>query len=230
MSMPRSEPELTIWLNNFAARFSAHATALGFTAAEASAVQADADMLQYLVGDLIPTFRNALQSRTTYKNMIKDGAANPVGGPVPAMPTVPAPPATVAPGIVPRLRQLIQRIQFAPAYTEAIGQDLGITDDAPPDPVDPATAKPDVKAVALANSEVRIEFVKEGFDGVAVETRHIGENSWTLLGVDNYSPYLDSRPPVTQGQAEVREYRLRYILKDKQVGEWSDIVSASTTP
>jgi hypothetical protein len=51
-----------------------------------------------------------------------------------------------------------------------------------------------------------------------------------MLTTGNYSPYLDARPPATAGQPEIREYRLRHILRDEEVGEWSDIISATTTP
>jgi hypothetical protein len=77
---------------------------------------------------------------------------------------------------------------------------------------------------------VRIEFVKGAFDGVVIEGRRKEETQWTMLGTDNYSPYLDTRPPRIAGESEVREYRLRYLLKDEPVGDWSDIISTSTTP
>ena len=41
---------------------------------------------------------------------------------------------------------------------------------------------------------------------------------------------MDTRPPLTAGRAEVREYRLRYLDRDEPVGDYSDIISASTTP
>ena len=31
-------------------------------------------------------------------------------------------------------------------------------------------------------------------------------------------------------EVETREYYLRYVLRDEAVGEWSDIVSATTKP
>jgi hypothetical protein len=228
MAMPRTDNELMIWLKQFAQTFATHAPALGFTAADVTAVQNDAAMLEYLVSDLLPTYKTALQTRTTYKNLVKDGPLGSTGGSVPAVPTQNAPPASVAPGIVPRVRQLIQRIQAAPNYTEAIGRDLDIVGGNGAE-TDPTTAKPTAKAVALANSEVRIEFVKGRFDGVVIESRRTGENDWSALGTDNYSPYLDSRPPLDTGKPEVREYRLRYLLRDESVGEWSDVISVSTT-
>src|SRR5437660_507114 len=83
-------------------------------------------------------------------------------------------------------------------------------------------------AAALAFSEVRIDFSKGGSDGVQVECRRAGETGWQPLGTDNYSPFVDMRPPMEAGKPEVREYRLRYVLHDEPFGEWSDIVSATT--
>ncbi|MBD0370055.1 MAG: hypothetical protein ICV60_04420 [Pyrinomonadaceae bacterium] len=118
----------------------------------------------------------------------------------------------------------------APGYTESIGNDLGITGADSDGPSLPENDKPEAKAIALPNSQVRIEFVKRNFDGVLIESRRTGEMEWAQLGTDNYSPYLDSRPPRTQGQPEVREYRLRYLSRDEAVGQWSDIISVTTTP
>lgn len=37
-------------------------------------------------------------------------------------------------------------------------------------------------------------------------------------------------PPLTPGGSETREYRLRYLDRDEAVGDYSDIISATTTP
>jgi hypothetical protein len=230
MGFPRTDSELVIWLKNFAQAFPAHSTTLGFTAAEAAALQNDAAMFDYLVANLIPATKGLVQSRTAYKELIKNGPIGSTGGEVPAAPPLGTLPATVAPGIIPRLQQLIRRIKAAPNYTEAIGQSLDIIDAKGNAPEDEADAKPSPKAIPLPNSEVKIEFNKRGFDAVAIEGRRQGEVEWTKLGVDAFSPYIDSRPPTTPGRAEVREYRVRYLKHDEAVGEWSDIISGSTTP
>jgi hypothetical protein len=227
MAFPRADNDFVVWFNQFAQAFAVHGQGLGFSADEIAAVQKDAAMFNYLVGELLPTYRAAMQTRTSYKNLIKDGPIGEPGGSVPAPPPASVPPATVEPGIVPRLRQMIQRILAAPKYTEAIGQELDIVggEEAA---IDRATAKPTAKAVALPGNEVRIEFVKANFDGVLIEGRRSGESDWSALGTDNYSPYLDSRAPLAGGKPEIREYRLRYLLKDEPLGEWSDTISAST--
>jgi hypothetical protein len=231
MGLPRTDPELLVWLNNFHSVFGARALDLGFTPADVHSVMEDAEMFNYLAGDLVPTYKAALQARTAYKNLIKDGPLGEPGGTPPAAPTTGTVPALVAPGIVPRLRALIQRIQLAPGYTQAIGLELGIVSAGGGGASAPAgPPKPTAKAVALPNSQIQIDFVKGGFTGVLIEGRRTGDTEWAPLGVDNFSPYVDTRPPLTPGQAEVREYRLRYLDRDEPVGDFSDIISASTTP
>lgn len=231
MSIPRADDELMLWYRNFAARFSTHATALGFSQAEVEAVQADADMLAYLVSDLLPAYTAALQSRTAYKNLIKDGPVGAPAGSVPPAPTLAAAPAVVPPGVVPRLRQMVARIKVAPGYTEGIGLELGIVGRETAGPSAPSrTVKPSAKAAALDGSQVRLEFSKGGFDGVRIESRRAGETGWQFIGTDNYSPYVDERPPVEAGKPEVREYRLRYLRRDELVGDWSDIITTTTRP
>jgi hypothetical protein len=231
MPIPRTDNELMVWLNNFSSAFASHAAALGFTDADVNSVKADAAMLNYLVGDLVPTYKSALQARTSYKTLIMSGPSGATGGDPPPLPVTATPPAPVAPGIVPRLRLLVQRIQVAPGYTEAIGLDLGVAagNGGAPDPSD-ASAKPTAKATALAGGQVQIDFSKGRFDGVLIEGRRAGEANWASLGTDNFSPFVDTRPPVEAGKPEVREYRLRYLRLDEPAGEWSDILSVSTKP
>lgn len=230
MSYPKADAEFVIWLKAFAQTFAAHAAALGFTAADVATVQADAAMLDYLIGDVLPSYQSALQARTSYKNLIKDGPVGAQGGDPPSAPVVGAAPATVAPGAVPRLRQLIQRIKNAPNYTESIGQALNIVGPLKDGPGEIEAAKPKFKVVPLAGWQMRIEYTKGRADGVIVEGRRAGESDWVRLGFDTRSPFVDARPPLQPNAPEVREYRLRYMLNDEPVGQWSDIVSATTMP
>jgi hypothetical protein len=230
MAIPRNDTDLMVWLNNFSEKIGKYATTLGLTPADVTSVQDDAAMLTYLVGGFLPAYKAGLQSCTAYKNLMLNGPLGAPGGDLPAPPDAGTPPKPVTPGVIPRMRKLLQRIQGSTNYTEAIGEDLNITTEESSAAVDTSSAKPTARAVSLPQSEVRIEFDKRKFDGVVIEARHTGEKDWSRLATDNYSPYLDTRAPATPGQPEVREYRLRYILRDEEVGEWSDIISATTTP
>jgi hypothetical protein len=231
MAIPRTDNELMVWLNNFAPAFAAHATALGFTEADVSSVNTDAAMLNYLVGDLLPTYKSALKARSTYKDLIVSGPVGRPGGPPPPSPNTGTAPATVPPGILPRLRNLVQRIQLAPGYNETIGIALGIdgTEGGGPSAPD-SSPKPSLKARSNGPGTVQVDFSKEKFDGVLIESRRAGEDGWQSLGLDSYSPFIDDRPPLAAGKPEMREYRARYLLRDQATGEWSDIVTATFVP
>ncbi|MBV8858149.1 MAG: hypothetical protein JOZ02_14555 [Acidobacteria bacterium] len=230
MPIPRTDTELALWLNNFSTSFEAHAPALGFTEAEVNAVKADAAMLNYLLGDLLPTYKSALQARTSYKNMVLTGPIGRAGGALPPPPATATAPAVVPPGILPRLRNLVQRIQLAPGYNEVVGLDLGIIGPEGGPSAPDATPKPTLKARSNGPGTVQVDFTKEKFDGVVIESRRAGEDDWQTLGVDSYSPYIDDRPPAEAGRPEARQYRARYILRDQATGEWSDIVTATFVP
>jgi hypothetical protein len=231
MKLPRIDTELAVWLNNFATAFAAYAAALGFTEADVNAVKADAAMFNYVIGDLMPTYKSALQARTSFKNLLVSGAAGSVGVPLPLPPATGPAPAIVPAGIVQRLRNLIQRIQLSPGYTAEIGLDLGITEPegagaSAPD----ASPKPSLKARSNGPGTVQVDFSKEKFDGVLIESLRDDDDGWQQLGLDAYSPYIDDRPPKVAGKPETRQYRARYILRDQATGEWSDIVTTTFVP
>ena len=173
----------------------------------------------------LPAATTAAGQFAAFKKLMADGGAG--NGAVPGFPVLPAPPAAVMPGIVKRLRALVKRIKSAEGYTVAIGRDLRII--APVAATPTVAPKPKFKAVAQPNSMVRLAWTKGKFSGVVVESRRHGGN-WEEIGRDNFSPYDDTRPPLTAGQPEVREYRLRYLQKDQPVGDYSDTITVTTTP
>lgn len=73
---------------------------------------------------------------------------------------------------------------------------------------------------------VRIDFVKDGLDGVHIYARLKGQTTWAKLALDTYSPYEDNRPLATAGQPEHREYMAIGVLHDEEVTQQSDIVEA----
>src|SRR5260370_1307692 len=118
-------------------------------------------MLAFVV-EAAEAVRNQSQAHTSYKNTLRDG---PIGTVMPGMPPAPSlsPPELVTPGIVPRLRALVQRIKAQPQYNETIGNNLGII--AAAAPPSPTPSKPTATATAEPGSAVRIDCVKAGVDG-----------------------------------------------------------------
>lgn len=54
--------------------------------------------------------------------------------------------------------------------------------------------------------------------------------AWLDPGIDLYSPFVDTRPLVTPGQAEQREYRAAYMDGDSQLNGFSQVVEVAVVP
>ena len=70
-----------------------------------------------------------------------------------------------------------------------------------------------------------IRFEKRGVDGMRVYCRRKGQTTWTFLALDTSSPYIDGNPLFQAGVPEVREYMLRGVIDDVEIGLDSDIQS-----
>lgn len=229
MPFPSKDADLVIWLNQFARAFDKHAAALGFTRAEVISIANDAAMFAYLVNVELPAYEMALAMRTTYMNLIKDGETEESNQAMPSPPPATIPPVAVEPGILPRLRRMVQRIQALPSYSDELGEEFGFLHGTRELRPEAEIAKPSGRAIGQPDSEVRVEFTKSAFDGVLIESRRTGQDEWRRLAIDNFSPYVDSRPLFKSGRPEVREYRMRFLMRDEPVGEWSDILVATAS-
>lgn len=58
-----------------------------------------------------------------------------------------------------------------------------------------------------------------------IYSRLSGAPEWTRLGMDSSSPYYDTRPLAVPGVAELREYLVRGIGADEEIGQDSNIVA-----
>lgn len=224
--LPKSLGDLAIWYANFASKIGGYAALFGITSAEVNQVQVDNTVLNLVIrGQRIR--QTDAQEWTNYRDVMLFASLN---APTPPMPT-PGNVGTLPDGarasIIPRLRQLVDRIKSHPNYTPTIGEDLGIV---PPRRV-PGEAKPPLKAVAETEYRVRLTFAMRRYPMIEIQSRRGEEQEFTNLGYDTASPFIDERPPLRPGQSEIREYRARYLNKDNQpVGEWSDIVTAVAKP
>lgn len=219
-----------IWLTNYAGKVSAHATALGLNAALITNTVADAKWLIYILGAWLADVRTFSQGATEYLEIAQTG---PTGGstfpaPVFTPAAIPAGTVAVAAGALTRVFKFVQDIKDAAGYTTAIGEDLGIigainSEDHP-------TPNFSLKLVQGAGCQcVEIAFTKFTHQGVYIESKR-GNGNWEFLAIDTEKPYLDDRPLLVPGAAEVREYRLRFWDKGTPNGPWSDVAKIAVAP
>ncbi len=127
--------------------------------------------------------------------------------------------------IIAHVRAFAGRVKAHPAYTTAIGQQLGIIGDE--DTTDLTNAKPTltVKGAAV-QGDVKIDFNKSISDGAIIESKRGNETTFTFLAIDTEPHYQDTRMNLAPGP-ETRQYRARYLLHDAPIGNWSDILTVT---
>jgi hypothetical protein len=157
-----------------------------------------------------------------------DGPITPAAAPVPSIGTEFSPPGVpaVPDGALPRWRKLVEYLKAHPAYTKAIGDDLGI--EAPAAPAQ--STKPTVKCATEPNGKVFLNVLKDGHDAFTVFSKRGSETQPSLLGVYTRSRIEDARPPLVPGQPELREYTIQYRDADQPVGEMSDPCRVTVQP
>ena len=213
--------EFVSQLSNFKDKLPAYQTVLGLDAAVITSVTDDATFMAFAV-TAIDTAKSYAQGWTSLKDDARGGKGT---TPIASFPTpvdVTTPPTAVNPGIEDRFRSLVQQIKANPAYTEAMGEDLGIV--APQDTTELTAPKLTVK---LEGGVPVISFVKSKSDGIRLYSKRGSETEFTFLAVDTRSPYTDSRPNLTPDTAETSQYYAYFIRADEQVGSQSDVVEIS---
>jgi hypothetical protein len=215
--LPADEPGKLKWLNNFAAKLPTYAVTVGVTPAEVTQTTADDAYFAFVVG---AQNQHAKTTRdwTAYKNALRSGTA------IGAMPTTPAlgvPPTAVPAGIFSRVSSLAARIKKHPAYTEAIGQDLGII--GAEQSVDPTVMKP-VLNLSLQAGHPNIGWSKSGMDSLEIWVDR-GTGTFAFLTIDTVPDYLDTFALPAAGASAVWKYKAIYRLNDEQVGQWSDVAT-----
>ena len=224
--IPSSEGAQLPWLQNFCVKLPSHAATLGLVAAQTSSATADCNMLIYLIQTFAPTLRNDAAEAVRYKDVIKNGPIGTPSGGIPAATALPVAPPAVAAGALVRLRLLVQEIKNKATFNNAIGADLGILTSTPG-----ADNSPPVISVTDNHaSHVVMTWSKQGWTGVKVQGRAQGAATWTELGQDLYSPFIDTRPLATPGTPEVREYRMCHLDGDDALLNWSTVTVVTVVP
>lgn len=229
MPIPRTDNERIQWSINCEAEFPTVAANLGFSTEETKGVQDDCRTMRFVI-------QNAQKGQalskavTTYKYDLLGNSQDGLSEPEMPVYTQIAPPVTLTGrGVLKRFGKWEERVRAHPNFSQAIGDLLQInsTQSAP---ASTDNAKPTGEATAMAGSVVRVDWKKGKYDGVLVEGQRGDEIVWTPLERDFRSPYTDERAPAQAGKPEERRYRLRYLIDDKPVGDWSDVIVVITKP
>ena len=229
MPLPKTDNGRIQWSINAEAKFPTVSADLGFSTDEEKTFIFDCRTMRFCIqnGQAAQAYSKAANSyKYDLLGSSQDGANQPE---IPVL-TVITPPDTVSGrGILKRFSRWEERVKAHPNYNEAIGDLLQIN--APEaERISPETAKAKGEATALSDGVVRIDWTKGNFDGVEIQSQRGDETVWTNLGRDFRSPFEDSREALEANKPEERRYRLRYLIDDKPVGDWSDVIVVISKP
>jgi len=211
------------WHANLSEQATATGTNYGLSVAEVAQIVEDA----LAVRTIIVALQQAeafVQAMTQYKKLVLEGKPGTV------LPPPPTPPAAVVLGggamaaIMARTRLYVARIKGSAGYSKEIGELYGIV---APERAEPRA--PEMTARALTGSKVRLRVIKRGFRVAAIDSRR-GGGVWEQIGIAQIAEFIDERPPLAEGQPEIREYRAQGMRRNRRVGDLSAGVEVVTAP
>jgi hypothetical protein len=224
------------WHANFAAKFQIYGPLLGYPAAEVNAAVADNLYLAYGLGDWVSGVREFGPACTAALKTLATGTGSApfVFTPytAPALPTLPAGITAVLPGALDRTFGLVQGVKGKPGYTDDMGLDMGIVGSEKPAPPPGEAPAPRITVAAIpgdAHEYARVKYFKDGHEALQIQGRRGGGN-WEDLAMSYKSPFIDERPLLVAGQAEVREYRARFYDRGVYTSGWCDVAKVTVGP
>ena len=125
-------------------------------------------------------------------------------------------------------RAIARRIKAQTDYQPALGSLFGI--EGPDVTVDLTHAKPHLSCVDKTAGAVEIGFNKLKSDGICLYCQREGDADWIALGHPTLSPFIDNRPLLQANKPELRRYAAVFMLKNQEVGQYSDEAVVNCAP
>ena len=196
--IPKIRGKLRTWAANLETQVGIEGTTLGLTATDVSDLQTE-----------LTDYINAETDLDAAKLAVKNASAT-------AKSTKKA--------MIASVRPKVGLMKKSGAYTEAIGETLGI--EGITHEVALATYQPKLGKVSLENNLVHISFVKGAAEAVNVYGRLKGAADFTLIGSKiKYAPFIDNRMLAVAGVPENREYKMHGVYGDHEIGLDSEIIT-----
>ena len=200
--MPTNDAQFLVWHDKMKAAATTIGTALGITADDLTEIGTDNTAAHAKVNAAV-TASTAAQTAIHQKNdALADVKAN--------------------------VRLFAKRVKGHRDYTEAQGIQLGIV--GAEDTTDMTVEQPTLAGNPLPGFAVEVGFTKSNADAVDIYGTRDGDGASQFLGRDTQSPYVDNRLPLVPGKPEIRKYKGIYVVKNQQIGSFSDEITVVCQP
>lgn len=200
--IPHPDNDLLIWHDRFRSNLQLKHAEMGLTQEDMLMIDADNHDLHSKI-TAASTAAAAARHATSEKNASRDTAEE-------------------------HVRAITRRIKAHPAYTEAMGNLLGII--GAENSLDLATSKPVLSGKDQSGGVVMLKYVKSKSDGVNIYSQRENDADFVFLARVSSLLYTDNRPLLVQGKPELRRYTTVYVLNDEELGLFSDELVVSCAP
>lgn len=214
------------FMDNLDNKIPSYTATLGLTPADVASIKADAAMFNYIM-DMQEAYKTSKQDISKYKNALRDGPLGMSPNALPIAPTLPPAPALVNDGIFIRIYKLVARIKSAPAYTEAIGEALGIVGDE--QVIDIPNMKPVLKSRLDSGRPLIIWKKGPAADVLDIYVDRKDGLGFVFLATDTQPDYLDTFPVPAGVTTAVWDYKAIYRIGDDTVGQFSEPIQVTVT-
>jgi hypothetical protein len=191
--IPENDGETVRWSNNLDVKLPVLGPLLGMTAAQITDVQDDIQVVIDTLNRAIVKKREQ-QEAISLKNLVRGRELK-------------------------RVSNVLRALKLHPAYTENIGNELGIIGST--SVMNRITVVSSVKLRAFEGL-VEVSFKKKRQAGVAIYCKLLSDADWTLVAHTTVSPYKDTRPLKVAGVPETRQYMVKFWDGDQQYGAESE--------
>ena len=216
--VPGSDISKKKWVIKFAKGLGVHGPDLGVPPATITATKADADYFSDLL-TYVETTTLYSSNLVTYKNDMISGDSTVIAD-IPAFVAMPAHVA-VLPGIFTRARILVASLKLNKKLTPVMIQDMGLEGSEIIFDFDNIVVNAKVE---MRNSHPYSHWNHQGTDAVDIKCDYDDKLGMVPVARISSVHYMDPRLPAA-GVEVLYKYQYRYVVKDEQVGNWSDTIT-----
>lgn len=195
--IPKTDAALAQWLTNYKQKIAVVGAAMGLSAAEVTEQENYINTLLDALGK-VEVKKREQEEAVTAKDMALEKQ-------------------------LVLLKAAIGRMKRMAGYTSNMGSELGVIGSVLTVQLD--TVKPTI-SLAVIPGGVKVSFNKKSMPAISIYSRLKGTTGWTLLGVEDVSPFIDTRLLSETNRAEVREYMAICRTAKTEVGVQSAIETA----
>ncbi len=218
------------WLDNSIVRMNEHATTLGVSAGDKTKFTDWCNMAKDACAGLSNAVTNA-DSWRDYREELLYGTnvdSTPLTRPIDNSTLALVLVEPLLPGAMTRIRDFLQSLKRKQAWSVSIEADFRLTPLV--SEINTDTAKPEGKSKTTAGAVVMLTWVIGPFDAVLIEWQLDGADTWSSLGNITGRKFTHTAALAVAGKPEARHYRIRFVVENNPVGEWSDVLTVTVRP